>query len=90
MLWGNDDRAAQAPFASEMELPRITLMRDGTLVAASATELDFYSTAEGRLRLRGRSQGVGTTRFDVVSTRHINRFAVLCSSGQLIVYDVST
>lgn len=88
LLWGDDDRALQAAFATEMASPQIALTRDGTLVAASADEIEFYSTSDGRLRLRARTRGPGVPILAVVAARRQNRFAALLNDGRMLFYDL--
>jgi tetratricopeptide (TPR) repeat protein len=90
VLWGNDDRATKAPFASDMESPRVALSRDGTLIAASAEQIEMYSTSDGRLRLRGRYPGTGTPPVAVLTTRLLNRYALLRGDGRLTIHDVGS
>jgi tetratricopeptide (TPR) repeat protein len=90
LLWGDDPRAPRAPFASEMDRPQIALTRDGTLVAASAEEVDLYATGEGRLRLRGRTRGPGLPPVAVVAARRQNSFAMLLGDGRLMFYELAS
>ena len=89
MLWGDGPHVSRMPFASEMVEPRIALTRNGSLIAASKDEIDVYSTADGRLKLRHRWAGLGSAPLAVLTTRLVNRFATVQADGRICIFDVA-
>lgn len=89
LYWSDKPSGAHSSFASEMDSPQITLARDGTLIAVTAEEIEFYSTGEGRLRLRGRTPASGAAPLAVLSTRQLNRFALFSADGSLTIHNLT-
>ncbi len=88
VTWGKSPHAPRLAFASEMTSPRVALARDGTLIAVSHDEVEFYATSNDTLRLRTRWRDFGIEPVAVLTSRQTNRFAVLSADGRLVVYDV--
>lgn len=88
VTWGGVGHASRATFASDMVAPRIALSRDGTLIAVSADEVEFYSTTNHQLRLITRWRSSGAAPVAVIASRQTNRFAVLSGDGRLVIHDV--
>lgn len=86
MIWDEDLAGSRMPFATEMIEPRITLTRDGSLIAAAHDEIEVYSTRERKLKLIGRAAGTGAVPLALLSTRQANRFAMLTAQGCLRYY----
>jgi len=88
MLWDDELHGALGTFASEMHEPRITLTRDGALVAAGGSEIETYSTHDRKLKLTSRTTATAlkTPRIAALAMRQTNRFAILSAEGKLRFY----
>lgn len=92
MLWDDELQGALGSFASTMHNPRITLTRDGSLVVASAGEIETYSTHDRKLKFTGRTT-VATRMMPPIAAlamRQANRFAILSADGMLRYYELKS
>jgi tetratricopeptide (TPR) repeat protein len=92
MLWDDELHGALGTFASEMHEPRITLTRDGALVAAGGSEIETYSTHDRKLKLTSRTTATAlkTPRIAALAMRQTNRFAILSGDGMLRYYQLKS
>lgn len=89
MLWGASPEADATRFGHGLDRPRIALCRDGTLVAASATGIELYRTANGELSKPERYEGTGRDPIAVLaSPRSAKRIAIVHADHRVTLHDV--
>lgn len=90
MLWDDEMNGELGAFASTMSNPMITLTRDGSLVVASAGEIETYSTHDRKLKLTGRTPVAARMipPIAALAMRQTNRFAILSGDGMLRFYEL--
>jgi len=88
ILWGDTADAPHTTFASELAEPAVGLNRGGWLIAATADNIEVFSTTGGKLHFAATAPGPQDQPLAVLSTPENHRFALITQSGQVLIYEI--
>jgi hypothetical protein len=88
ILWGETADAPHTTFATELAEPVLGLNRGGWLIAATANNLEVFSTSGGKLHFAATAAGPSDEPIAVLPTSENNRFALFTATGQVLIYEI--